>query len=287
MLPTRYGVVFAIVLFVMLLAAVNYNNGLAYGFTFMLVALTMVSMLYTHRNVSGVTIRVGTPAPVFAGGTMSFPVTLENDLPSPRSAVWMLSDGSPLRVDIPSNSTVRIGLPVPATERGYQRCPTLRLSSAFPLGLLYTWSAALLPNTRGIVYPRRVDAAPPPSSRQSERHDPAGSYPEGDDFIGLRTYQPGDPPRHVHWKAAARGQGLLTKRFGAEGQGRVWIDWDMTTGRDVEARLQTLCRWLVDAEEDGMLYGLRMPGRVLAPARGPGHRHACLSVLALWGIENA
>jgi uncharacterized protein (DUF58 family) len=287
MLPTRFGVIFAIVLFVMLLAAVNYNNGLAYGFTFLLVALSMVSMLYTHRNVSGLTVRVGMPTPVFTGGSMSFPVIIENDQQVPRSAVWVLSAGSPLRMDVPPNSSVSANLPVPATERGYLRCPPLRLSSAFPLGLLYTWSAALEPEARGIAYPKLVAAAPPPAARQSERHDPAGSFPEGDDFVGLRAHQPGDPPRHVHWKAAARGQGLLTKRFGAEGQGRMWIDWEMTAGSDVEARLQTLCRWIVDAEEQGMIYGLRMPDRVLPPGRGPAHRHACLSVLALWGLDNA
>lgn len=286
MLPTRFGLLFAVVLFVMLLAAVNYNNGLAYGFTFLLVALAMVSMLYTHRNVNGLTVRVGSPTPVFAGGVLNFPVIVENDQAAPRSAVWLLGAGGGLRVDVPPHGATTVSLPVPAPQRGHLTCPAVRLSSAFPLGLLYTWSAALQPDARGIVYPPLVAAAPPPVARQSERHDPAGSYPDGDDFVGLRAHQAGDPPRHVHWKAAARGQGLLTKRFGAEGQGRLWIDWDMTSGNDIEARLQTLCRWVVDAEEQGMLYGLRMPDRVIPPARGAGHRHACLSVLALWGMQD-
>ena len=35
-----------------------------------------------------------------------------------------------------------------------------------------------------------------------------------DDFASLRPYHAGDSLRHVHWKALAREQGLVTKQFG-------------------------------------------------------------------------
>ena len=38
-----------------------------------------------------------------------------------------------------------------------------------------------------------------------------------DDYWGLRPYQPSDSPRHIAWKATARGDMLLTKVFVGRG----------------------------------------------------------------------
>ncbi|HEY0341668.1 MAG TPA: hypothetical protein VGC34_12735, partial [Steroidobacteraceae bacterium] len=54
---------------------------------------------------------------------------------------------------------------------------------------------------------------------------------------------------------------------------------------DVEARLEQLTRWVVDAEDAGDRYGLELPGVHLAPDRGADHRHRCLAALAVYGLE--
>jgi uncharacterized protein (DUF58 family) len=38
---------------------------------------------------------------------------------------------------------------------------------------------------------------------------------------------------------------------------------------------------VLEAERSGSNYALRLPEQVLAPGRGPEHRHACLRALAL------
>ena len=48
MLPTRHGLIFAVILLAMLLLAVNYNNSLAYLMSFTLFATVLISMLHTH-----------------------------------------------------------------------------------------------------------------------------------------------------------------------------------------------------------------------------------------------
>ena len=50
----------------------------------------------------------------------------------------------------------------------------------------------------------------------------------------------------------------------------------------MEARLEQLARWVVDAEERGDRYGLELPGVHIAPDRGAEHRHRCLAALALF-----
>src|SRR5690606_7042062 len=58
-MPTRTGATFALVLFLMLLVAINYQNSLAYGLTFLLMSLSVLGILHTYRNVSGLILSAG------------------------------------------------------------------------------------------------------------------------------------------------------------------------------------------------------------------------------------
>jgi len=106
-----------------------------------------------------------------------------------------------------------------------------------------------------------------------------------DAFSGLRQYQIGDPPRHIHWKAAARDQGLQTKVFSGRTAAELWLEWNqLPAGMDLESRLSRLTRWVLSADQAGLRYGLRLPGVELAPDSGEAHRLACLRELALYEI---
>lgn len=283
MLPTRHGLYFSLLLLVMLLAAVNYNNGLAYGFTFMLAAVGLVSMLYTHRNVTGLRLTVKDAEPVFAGQSARFPVSIHNASKTRRPGVWLLSDTQSRCVDIAPQSSHLLSLSVAAPRRGYLPCPAFSVSSAFPFGLLYTWAKPLRPMRRCLVYPAPGRRLPWPQEPDVIHRHRRGQSVDGDDFVGLRAYQPADPPRHVHWKAAARGAEWLTKRFGDSAGGVVCLDWVATQGSHVDERLGILCRWALDAERAGLRYGLRLPDLEITPDSGPQHLHRCLRALALWG----
>jgi len=286
MLPTRNGLWFVLVLFAMLLAAINYNNGLAFGFTFLLASVVLVSMLYTHRNLSGIRVSVGTPQPVFAGQHSRFPVALQSNSDNKRTNVWVMCADETAQTDIESHQTAQVYVQVDAPKRGWLACPPVVVSSAFPFGLLYTWSRKLKPTARGLVYPEPGATRPLPLSPDRDGSTHAGTRFEGDDFSGLRDYRVGDSLRRVHWKAAARGLGMQSKIFSGANVSTLWLDWDMLPELKTEARLSQLCRWLLDAESTGCLYGLRLPGTEIAPSCGPSHRHECLRVLALWDIAD-
>lgn len=283
MLPTRLGFYFFFALLAMLLAAVNYDNSLAYLFTFLLGAMAVVSMFYTHRNVSGLRLDPGPNHPAFAGGEAQFGVWLHNDGSRPRYGIRLVREGRPLqRINLEPGQSVQVTLSARAVNRGYLDMPKFTLASDFPLGLLFTWSRQLTLAHRCLVYPRPGPPRDRPLSPDRRRYQDQGQLPEGDDFIGLRDYRQGDSPRHVHWKAVARGRGMVTKQFGGAGQDKVWLEWDALEGLDTEARLSQLCRWVLDAEEAGQRYGLRLPRTTLAPAHGAAHRHTCLAALAVF-----
>jgi uncharacterized protein (DUF58 family) len=100
----------------------------------------------------------------------------------------------------------------------------------------------------------------------------------------LRSYRAGDAPKLIAWKALAREQGLLTKEFSATASSELWLDWEQARGADVEARLSVLAHWVIQAEDFGQSYGLRLPGARIPPARGELQRRRCLEALALFEV---
>lgn len=286
MLPTRFGLLFAALLVVQLLAAINYANGLAYALTFLLGSLAVVSMLYTHRNLFRLRLAAGICAPVFAGEAASFRIHLTNDSDTPRFGVVVMHDKKEsARVDIPARGSADVNLGVSAVKRGLLTMPAVTLTTRFPLGLLYSWSRRVTLEQSCLVYPR--PAAPTPLQTRAETSlEPAmGIRADGDDYTGTREFQPGDSPRHVDWKAVARGEAWRVKQFGGGYQATVWLDWDTLAGLDTETRLSVLTRWVLDAQQQGMLYGLRLPQQTLNPANGEAHQHECLKRLALFGLK--
>ena len=286
MLPTRFGLLFAALLVVQLLAAINYANGLAYALTFLLGSLAVVSMLYTHRNLFRLRLAAGTSAPVFAGETASFRIHLANDSDTPRFGVAIMHDKKEIaRVDIPARGSADVSLGAPAVKRGLLAMPAVALTTRFPLGLLYSWSRRVTLEQSCLVYPRPADPPPRQASPVESPEPQSGLRAGGDDYIGAREFQPGDSPRHVDWKAVARGEPWHIKQFGGGYQATVWLDWDILEGLDTETRLSILTRWVLDAQQQGMLYGLRLPRQTLNPSNGEAHQHECLKCLALFGLK--
>jgi len=287
MLPTRFGLLFALLLLVQLLAAINYGNGLAYALTFLLGSLAVVSMLYTHRNLFRLRLAAGTCAPVFAGDIAVFRIHLVNEAPAARFGVALMHQKIEVAcVDIPARGDTGVELPVPARQRGYLALPPVMLLTRFPLGLLYSWSRRVELEQSCLVYPRPADPAPFLAGAAETPEPAQGIKADGDDFIGVREFHPGDSPRHVDWRAVARGEGWHTKQFGGGFQATAWLDWDALEGLGTEERLSVLTRWVLDAERDGMLYGLRLPDKTVPPANGEHHQHACLRALALFGLTS-
>src|SRR5690554_2211857 len=64
-MPTAVGMAFVVALILMLLAAMNYQNSLAYGLTFLLGSVFLVTIVHTWRNLAGLVAKAGGSTPVF------------------------------------------------------------------------------------------------------------------------------------------------------------------------------------------------------------------------------
>ncbi len=285
-LPTRYGVFLAVMLFVMLLGSINYNNSLGFMLTFLLASLGVLSILYTYRNIAHLTLEAGKVAAVFAGDTAYFRVHIHNNDRQARLALQLrLQGGKPVMIDVPPRLVMSVALPLPAPRRGRLTAGRITVSTVFPLGLIRAWSYLEL-DLHCLVYPKPGPLQSWSKQRQRQHGDVSTLDHGSDDFLGLRAYQPGDSPRHIHWKAVAREQPLLTKQFAASASAEQWLDWDALPQLDSETRLRYLCRQVLEAETQGLRYGVRLPGRTIAPEQGAAHQHRCLEALALFAIDD-
>jgi uncharacterized protein (DUF58 family) len=285
-LPTRHGLMFAVVLLLMLLGSINYSLSLGFVLTFLLGGMALVSILHTYRNLAQLTVSAGKTPQVFAGQQANFTLDLNGPGSTERFAIGVAFEKQhPQFADVPVGETATAMLMLPAPQRGILRPGRFTLFTRFPLGLFRAWSKLDL-DLACIVYPQPDTAKLPQLTGIQGRGDRAIAAEGSDDFRGMRPYHPGDSLRHVAWKAMAQGRGMLTKQFSGQAKPELWLDWEDLAGMATEARLSRLCRWVLDAQNAGLSYGLRIPGSTLAPDNDEAHQRCCLEALALFGIDS-
>ena len=291
-LPTSSWVWVAAVMSAMWYAAISQTNSAAYLLMFFLGSLVMVSAIHANYALAGVTLRVGRIEPVFAGDTARIPVDVLNLTPRPKVDLAIAPNGrvfkeaSQVRVpNVAGNDAAGVELLLPSAGRGRLAVGRVALTTDYPMGFFRSWKYEAT-EAAGLVYPQPAGSLPLPLGAAVTADTVAGQGGGGDDFMGVRAYQPGESQRHVDWRAVARGQPYLVKQFSGAGTRRLWLDWtDTAVLTDTEARLAQISRWIVEAEPAGYAYGLRLPGFEAEPSRGNAHYHHCLAALALYDAD--
>lgn len=281
-LPTQRGMGMVGTTVLLLLIAFIYNNNLVYLLSFLLASIFFVTILHTFKALAGLVVRAGPVQPVFAGEAAGFTVTVSNPGKHQRPALSAnLENEQSFSLDADESKTLT--LYVATRKRGWLLMDTVTLASTYPLGAFRAWSPLRF-NSKVLVYPKPGAAAIPfpEGGGTGEKGAYTASRAGQDEFNGVRGYQAGDPLRQIHWKAYAKGQGLYSKQYaGDEEVGELWLDYSKAPGGHFEERISQLCRWVLDAEQAGLKYGLLLPGRKLEPGCGKKHYSSCLEALAL------
>jgi len=284
-LPTGAGLLFGSTVIVMLLGAINYNLSLGYILVFLLSGMGIAAMLHTYRGLAGLSLRPGKCPPVFAGEPATLTVLVRNPAPLPRYNIELIHPaGAEARADVRATDESAIVVSVQPQPRGVARFDRWKISTTFPLGVFRAWSYARLGHEL-LVYPRPENNAPPPPFFPAPAREGAQGEKGLEDFSGLRRYHEGDSPRHIAWKALARGHPLLSKQFTGGARPEMHLRWQDTPLRaGTEARLSRLCRWVLDASHAGHAYSLELPGVRIPMGEGTEHDAMCLRALAMHDV---
>ncbi|MGB5347161.1 MAG: DUF58 domain-containing protein [Woeseia sp.] len=286
-LPSAVGLVFAFMVFAMLMGSMNYNNNLSFVLTFMLASLTFVAMHQCQRNLVGLEISFAGVEPVHAGRPAEFRIAVRNRSRNTRYRLQLYADSIVSSIaDLGPGERRVMSLEIPTAKRGFLALPRFGIRTTFPFELFRAWSWLHM-DLSALVWPAQAQDAPLPppalAATGHRQHDARGE----EDFAGLRSYSAGDSPRHLAWKAYARSGELLSKQFAGADTSSQWFDFDSLANVDLETRLSILTRWVADAEREQRDYGLRLPGVEFPPAHGNAQRQQVLAALALFGLEAA
>jgi uncharacterized protein (DUF58 family) len=282
-LPTRSGVAACALLFVMLLAGLNYNNSLALLLCFMLGGVAIVSMYECHRMLVGLKVEAGHVEPSFAARGAELTLQFANDDSRTRARLAVRCGACAItRFSLPPAAVQVVRVCYPGLTRGRQRLPRLELSSDAPLGLFRVWCWLHLP-LEAMVYPAPAGQRPlPPMGGPSRDGTQHVSQSGEEDWAWLRPFREGDPPRSVAWKAYARGGPLLVSQYEMPSGAHRLLDFEPLLDLSLEQRLSQLTQWVLDCEQRGASYRLVLPGRKVPQLAGAAQRRACLEALALY-----
>lgn len=275
----------------MLIGAMNYNNNMAYTMVFMVIGIALVGYVVTGINMGSVDIIDPKPKAAFAGGRIHFTLEIRNRSRHVKRALYVV----PLRMkkdeffgpfSVQPRSSQMVEISIPAPKRGRFLLSDVMMVSEFPFSWFQAkWRHSL--NMTCLVYPEPLGSRSWPELKAADEGGQEGfHFSGGDDFTGLRPFRPGESQRHVDWKAVARGRPMNVKQFTGGGNVQLWFEWDLLSSLDVEGRLSQLTRWVLQADELGDEFGMKIPGYEMGPDSGTLFTRSCLERLALFGYAS-
>lgn len=215
------------------------------------------------------------PAHVVAGDPVTLTTTLRNNARSTTPPLRLEDSHPGLEKSALFVERAQPGVSLSATStriapvRGAYEGGSIRVISGAPFGILSTKKAFQMEGSL-IVLPRSVqlrnfplqDATASPQELEGE----LARVGAGSEFVGLRTYRPGDPRRHVHWRSSARRGELVVREHQEEVKGPVVI---AISGAEAGKAPDSAFEMLVSAAASIALYAQSMghPLELVAPAQ--------------------
>lgn len=281
-LPTKFGWVFGGLLVVMTIGGLNFNNNLGLLLTFLLAASAHATLHMAYGNLRGLYLSRIDHKSVFAGENARLHIVFrDQDQNRYRPAIEVSMGDERCSGHLQADQSLRLELPLATERRGWLKPGRIKLHTTYPLGLFIAWSWCESAQEI-LVYPKPAED-PPPLPKGNEEQGAVLRLQDGEDLVGIRDYQKGDPLPTIAWKASAKHQQLQTKLTAQAAGERLSLEWDQLSGMETETRLSVLCAWVLSAHRSGMEYRMSIPGADFGPARGDSHRDQCLRALALYG----
>lgn len=245
---TREGGAYLLITILLAVAAVNTGNNLLFLILAVLLAGMLVSGIVSKMVIGGLRIDWTAPEHIFAGEAAPAALEIRNlkrlmpsysltiaARPRKKGAGNDHKDGSLLAASayapfVPARGGVREDVELQFPRRGLYQADCFDVSSRFPFSILRRKRSfpagreiLVLPPVRDLA-----DSEPRQPPARGEMEAPRKGYGAG--LYSLRNYQPGDPARHVDWKATAKARTLIVREFAREEEPRLVIWFDALVG---------------------------------------------------------
>ncbi|GIU15977.1 MULTISPECIES: DUF58 domain-containing protein [unclassified Shewanella] len=281
-LPTGFGLAWLVLLILLFLFGTNYQNNLVMGLSFLLLSIFNTCIIYSYKNLAGLTLSSSKASNTVAGQPIYFPINLSCSTSA--YEVQLNFQNQPLEVVNKVNEhQTRALVTFNKAHRGINHPGRVKIETRYPLGLFRAWSHIDLALTQ-LVYAEPIIAPNPlylNSDHSADQQD-SGKYVAGiDEYKGLKEYAPGESLKQVAWKQWAQGRGMLTKEFEEPQGAPMWLSLDPAHD-NIELALSHLAWHTEQLSSKRQVFGLKMGGSTIQPSHGEQHRNKVQTQLALY-----
>lgn len=292
-LPSAFGIAWFMLIVVLYLFGTNYQNNLVIGLSLLLASVLHTCIIYSYKNLAGLTLTAPMPPESIANTSLAFPVVLSSkqkkDLSHTNHQQICLNFAQQRHIrigDVGESFNATVGYS--PQNRGPFNPGRIQVSSNFPLGLFRAWSYVDL-NIEQLIFAEPLQTTVSLTSLDDDNNtefEHGKLQPGVDDYKGLKTYVEGEPLKQVAWKQWAQGRGMLSKEF-AQPEGKpVWLSLADTQGDDLEHKLSKLA-WQVNAlSQAHQVFGLALDNQIIEQDSGESHRKQCQQLIASYGYRD-
>lgn len=232
-LPTRVGLYFSCVIFILFTISFSYGHSLAYSTSFILVSVLVISLPYTNYNINNISLRLPSGHYQYEGEGEALSVTLLNLAKKERYdiALHFIIKGKAGQfefvldpTDLADSESKSLSLNLNSLPMGRYRELRVRIKSSFPFGLFYSWSYRTIAIDLCVFPPKSKETTGIQVAAISIHHhlkkqsEQVSSghllrMSEHDDFSRHGPFSPGHSFGRVDWKLFARSGQLYIKEF--------------------------------------------------------------------------
>ena len=280
-LPTAFGWAYGVLVVMLLIGGINYQNNMIFLLTFMLALIGMVSACEAHGNILNLKIKFIAADDTFAGSETRASILFSADQQSRFGLYAKFKNQRNTHLGHIPIDEATFSIPVTQLTRGYFPLPPLIISSVYPFGIFRVWSYVFF-DEHVYVYPLAKETGywpPPDNNEQGNKSHSVGD----DEYYDLKSVEtPWADPKLIAWKIAAKGQGWFIKRMHSHEVDYWLFKLSNLTGHDIELKLSHLCYWLQTAEANNKIYALDINDTIIPYSHGKEHLQQCLRQLAVY-----
>jgi len=285
-LPTKPGLFFGFITFLMLIASLNFNNNMGLMMTFLLFGLAQVALYQVFFNLRNLIIDHVTVKPVFLGEEAEFMIHLKADEKKYDICIKNKSHSkdllTPCLIELPADELHPVSYKTMTSKRGWLTLGKIKILSSYPFGLFFAWIWTNI-DTKCLVYPI-PEISPPPLPTHAQSDGETTVIKQGEDFHGLKPFQSGDSMRLIAWKRTAQTGELISREFQQTHGKKLLLDYAQIPLADTEVKLSRLTAWVLIAYQQQLEYCLKLPQFNSGYGYSSKHHLACLKELALFAL---
>ena len=214
--PTKEGVVFIALCFIVGFSALNTNNNLLYLIFGVMLSLVVISGIISMINLSRIDVKLAGTPDLYAltPSEIVFNLTNQKPLIPSLSLTLEMNENKTYLIYLPAHSTRSVRMSCFFNARGWNNLPILNLYTRFPFGFFKKWIRLEIENKKILVFPN-IHKVNIEKNTETENAGEGKSIKTGhsEELKSIRDYSAGDNVKDIDWKSTAKINKLMVKEF--------------------------------------------------------------------------